>query len=234
MSERRLFRPYGKYFAPMVLVPPDMAAADTRTVGLLNGVDGGEWSPISPIYIAGKGLKLNAPMAWATSQTRTIRMSALEYAHGGAAIDEWAVDLDSGGVTGLVASSRLSLPLTRLHNNARLLTVKVYFKVPPAKAAVPGTRPVVQIVRHDASLATAEDLLSTSTVQYPAPATLAAYINGGAPNVFTITPDQNHTINKATYDYKLYFVDDNVAGTAFNTVLGVELVFDSILYLDKA
>ncbi len=232
----RLFRPAGRYFPVTVPVPGDFSTAEDALVGRINGTDGGTWSPTNRIGIAGAGIALNAPPTLAVTRQRVIRLSALEYARGwdAALAHQFVVNYGAGSLDAWADNSALWLPLARVHNGAVLSAVRVFFQVPVGKVglpSIPADYPYLGVFRHDPQFKDAESLLAAGFSQLPVASSLADYINGGAPKTLTLTPDQNNTIDRSSYEYFLLFVDDAVAGAPRNSILGIELVFDSITTL---
>lgn len=214
----------------MVPTPADMLTADAELVGLINGVDGGDWAPSDQIRIGGAGLQLDANLKATAPISRSIIIAGVEYASNGFdPSNQQTVDPATGAVVPTFGASTIVWPLPKVHDGATLSTINLYFIVPLGKPSLPATNyPRVTVWRQNPAVGS-NLLYSGGSQEYPAQPTLAAYINGGKPNVLSFTPDQNNVIDRSTYTYDMQVQDDDVTASGpHNRFLAIELVFTDI------
>lgn len=144
----------------------------------------------------------------------------------------WTVDgIGVARILGPATGTQINFPITSLHNGAVLTSVTAYVQV-VAHASVPAALPnfIVQrqTLAQNAVLTTAT-LASGGFSYFPTPGSGAAWRNSGNMQAWSITCDQNNTIDRSQYAYSIQLYDESGANSqALNAYYGFELTFGSI------
>jgi len=137
-------------------------------------------------------------------------------------------------LVGPASSTTILIPLTALHNGALLASVDMYFAIAGSHGAVPGVLPKFGVQRAFVSdghlLSSPASLWSGGDYKsMPSPADVTAYEAGGLTQHFTLTCDQNHTIDRSQYTYAINVADENGANSiAGNLFCGFVLNYSTI------
>ncbi len=218
--------PQGQWLGVDVLTSARMQRLDDQLYGSINAIDGGTWTPATPIIIGGSELIVDGVIHWVTPKTyyRTISCAEMvsslipttlpDIGH----IPNVVYDGDSGGVRSRLAGSILVLDITdELYEGATLSALELSFAVGAPHDDVPATQVSLMAVwRIPIAAPDTWEMLSSvdpflGTLPVAAPADGPEWYSGGATQSFTFTTDQNNVVDRGAYRYiVLSFEEDGV------------------------
>lgn len=225
-------------FGEVGLVGTALGDLDAKALKTINGVTGDAGvagaisTPVIPISILGAGMALQSPATWSSAQTNLRRISPLRYYSNQG---NWSVTAASDrGVKAMAAAQQLVIPISPdVIDGAIITRFRAWFRVDAAKAALPVNYPIIFLSRHNLVTGEVSAIpFTTSNNRFnPAPANVAAYINGGTPNLISCIPDNSAgaaLIDLGTHAYFIVYEDDDQAAAPYNVVTGFELLFGSV------
>lgn len=239
MSHNDFSRPGGLWPPTLVPTARDLQWWDELSTESVNGDDGGTWAPVTPVRIGGSGIiTTTAPTSidggvftykggraqlgnndypvFTSAQSRDIVMQFDNVRPAIGAVYNYEVSLSPRGIqmaysTG--AFNYIPVPGRCIHTGATLTTVEVTIRIAQPHAAVPANQPAFGLFRADSGRVFALQSLYSGTTVALAAGSADAYFDLGAPQIITLTCDQNNVVDATNYVYLLKFFDENGANS---------------------
>jgi hypothetical protein len=249
MIRRDFVRPFNSWVTVDVPRGRDLNAMQQAAVEAINGDGGGTYAPIFPIILGGAGGTLRQHCAL---QGGLLTRRGGRYVLGGNDFDQFSPTRSRSILMPLLRQQSKSLedfwnqtplahtggdgtntlvfgiPSRYLHQGGRLISITARIRVAQPHAGVPSP-PTINCLRFDVGLTGFVGLASGGPSAFTMPGTGALWYAGGAVQSWTLTCDQNNTIDKGGFFYVLEITDEHGANSLPpNLFPSVTLNFDSI------